>query len=216
MSDDAWKILLRSALACLDTLAESLPETRHPPWSLGGGTVLMLRYAHRLSRDIDIFLSDPQFLTFLSPRLNDHVADLCDAHDEQSSFLKLRLEHGEIDFITAPILTRPGWDWWTFEGRRISRETPVEIAAKKVFYRTVEFKARDVFDLAFVLEREPLAAEQLNALLLARKEALQARLGLLKTAFPALIREQITALPAGKPMLDRAWEVVARWCERDG
>ena len=41
-----------------------------PPWTFGGGTVLMLNYAHRLSRDIDIFLGDPQYLGFLSPRLN--------------------------------------------------------------------------------------------------------------------------------------------------
>lgn len=41
-------------------------------------------------------------------------------------------------------------------------------------------------------------------------------LALLKADYPALIREQITVLPAGKPMLDRAWEVVAQWCEGNG
>lgn len=212
MSDDAWKTLLRNALACMD----ALPQTPRPPWILGGGTVLMLHYAHRQSRDIDIFLSDPQLLTFLSPRLNKHVAALCDGYDEQSSFLKLRLEHGEIDFITAPTLTEPCWEPWSFEGRPVRRETPVEIAAKKVFYRAVEFKARDVFDLAFVIEQETRAVEHNRKVLLARKEALLARLALLKADYPTLIREQITVLPAGKPMLDRAWEVVARWCEGNG
>jgi len=43
-------------------------------WTSGGGTVLTLRHRHRPSRDIDLFLNDPQVLSFLSPRLNDSVA----------------------------------------------------------------------------------------------------------------------------------------------
>ena len=31
-------------------------------WTFGGGTVLMRRYRHRLSKDIDIFLPDPRYL----------------------------------------------------------------------------------------------------------------------------------------------------------
>ena len=36
-----------------------------PAWTLGGGTALMLRHDHRLSRDIDVFLRDPQYLPAL-------------------------------------------------------------------------------------------------------------------------------------------------------
>ena len=35
-------------------------------WALGGGTVLMLHYRHRTSRDVDVFLKDPQLLTYLT------------------------------------------------------------------------------------------------------------------------------------------------------
>lgn len=31
-------------------------------WSFGGGTALMRKYRHRLSKDIDIFARDPQLL----------------------------------------------------------------------------------------------------------------------------------------------------------
>ncbi len=31
------------------------------PWTLGGGTVLAVRHDHRASKDIDIFLRDPQY-----------------------------------------------------------------------------------------------------------------------------------------------------------
>jgi hypothetical protein len=39
-----------------------------PFWTFGGGTVLMLRYRHRRSKDIDIFVPDPQHLGYVSPR----------------------------------------------------------------------------------------------------------------------------------------------------
>jgi len=42
--------------------------TSDPFWTFGGGTVLMLRYQHRLSKDIDIFVPDPQYLGFVTPR----------------------------------------------------------------------------------------------------------------------------------------------------
>jgi hypothetical protein len=78
-----WRVLLDRALACLDGLpAQGLPV---PPWTFGGGTVLMLRYEHRLSRDVDIFLRDAQALTALSPRLNRQSAELSDDYVESCS-----------------------------------------------------------------------------------------------------------------------------------
>lgn len=40
-------------------------------WTFGGGTALMLQIGHRESHDVDIFLSDPQFLPFLDPQKHD-------------------------------------------------------------------------------------------------------------------------------------------------
>jgi hypothetical protein len=37
-----------------------------PEWVLGGGTALMILADHRLSRDIDAFIDDPQYLALLS------------------------------------------------------------------------------------------------------------------------------------------------------
>jgi hypothetical protein len=42
-----------------------------PDWVLGGGTALMLHANHRLSRDIDAFIDDPQYLALLSPETTD-------------------------------------------------------------------------------------------------------------------------------------------------
>ena len=43
-------------------------------WTFGGGTVLMRRFRHRFSQDVDIFVPDPQYLGYLDPELNDAVA----------------------------------------------------------------------------------------------------------------------------------------------
>ncbi len=42
-----------------------------PDWVLGGGTALMILADHRLSRDIDVFIDDPQYLALLSPETTD-------------------------------------------------------------------------------------------------------------------------------------------------
>lgn len=63
-----WEILLKHAFAIIDDL-EKHGGIKNPFWTFGGGTVLMLRHAHRQSKDIDIFVPDPQYLGFVTPRL---------------------------------------------------------------------------------------------------------------------------------------------------
>ncbi len=63
-----WETLFRRALVLIDSAMASGAVLRH--WSFGGGTVLMRRHRHRFSKDIDIFVPDPQCLPYLSPRLN--------------------------------------------------------------------------------------------------------------------------------------------------
>ena len=36
----------------------------------------MFRYCHRVSKDIDIFVPDPQYLGFVPPRVSDTAAEL--------------------------------------------------------------------------------------------------------------------------------------------
>jgi len=64
-----WRALLTQALLLIDEL--SVRGLTDPFWTLGGGTVLMFRYRHRRSKDIDIFVPDPQYLGHVTPRLSD-------------------------------------------------------------------------------------------------------------------------------------------------
>jgi hypothetical protein len=63
----------------------------------------MFRYGHRLSKDIDIFVPDPQYLGYVTPRLSDRAASLTEEYTEMpGSFVKLQFEEGEIDVVAAP------------------------------------------------------------------------------------------------------------------
>jgi hypothetical protein len=127
-----------------------------PDWILGGGTALMIWADHRLSRDIDAFIDDPQYLPLLSPRLSGEQVWDCQAYDESAHYLKLRYPEGEIDFIVAsavtdiPAETRviPAGDG--IPEHRIRIEHPVEIALKKLRYRGDALKIRDAFDICVV------------------------------------------------------------------
>lgn len=157
-----WRPLFKRALAILDE-AERVGGSL--TWSFGDGTVLMLRHRHRYSHDIDIFVPDPQWLGCLSPRLNTVAESLAANYVEGAEFLKLSFAKGEIDFVAAGSLTpKPFLRERHFE-RDINVETSAEIVGKKLWFRAESFKARDLYDLATVIERDPGALREIGPLL---------------------------------------------------
>jgi Nucleotidyl transferase AbiEii toxin, Type IV TA system len=180
------------------------------------GTALMLLYGHRQSRGIDLFLHDPQYLTALSPRLNDHTEALTGRYVEQSNFLKLIFDGGEVDFIVAPSLTADPYRIKTVLGTETKVETPVEIVAKKAFYRPEEFSLRDVFDFAFVLDQDPRAIRDNLEVLTAKSDVLSLRLERLQALGPFAVqaRAALDLLPRGVPYLESAMEKVMEFLER--
>jgi hypothetical protein len=169
-----WETLLSHALDILDAAERS--GQRLGEWSLGGGTALMRRYHHRISKDVDIFVLDPQWLGYLTPRLNPVAEDKTGEYVEQAGFLKLYFPQGELDFIVATPLTPSPWESETILGRRIRVESPAETVAKKLEHRGSELKARDLFDIATVIEREPECLAVLAPILEARRAAVLQRL----------------------------------------
>ena len=137
-----------------------------PDWVLGGGTALMIHADHRLSRDIDAFIDDPQYLALLSPETTDVWK--CSAWDRAANFLKLKYREGEIDFIvTAPISSLPPIEKQvdlTEIGKgskpTIQLDRPTEIALKKLHYRATMLKPRDIFDISVI---EAIDGDQLIA-----------------------------------------------------
>lgn len=169
-----WETLFRRALELIDSVARS--GAVFEPWSFGGGTVLMRRYRHRFSRDIDIFVPDPQYLGYVTPRLNDTAESMTADYVEQGNFLKLQFPEGEIDFIASAPLTAAPTVVERLFGREVRVETATEIIAKKLWHRGNEFKARDMFDLALVAEKEPGALDEIRPVLRDRKEVVLAHI----------------------------------------
>jgi predicted nucleotidyltransferase component of viral defense system len=169
-----WETLFKRALALIDSVTAS--GVSFEPWSFGGGTVLMRRHRHRLSKDIDIFVPDPQYLGYMSPRLNELAESMTGDYVEEHSSLKLLFPEGEIDFIASAPLTSNPTAVETLFDREINVETSTEIIAKKLWHRGSQFKARDMFDLALVAEKEPKALVEIRPVLRDRRDVVLARI----------------------------------------
>jgi len=170
-----------------------------PGWVLGGGTALMIHSGHRQSKDIDAFIDDPQYLSFLSPRLGGEGVWDCRAYDEAANYLKLIYPEGQIDFIVASPISRlpterkvvdPG-QFRQSPSLTIEIEHPVEIALKKLNYRGASLKVRDMFDIVVVDHLFPeLLGEQLGHVS-HTKAAIEIRLSDVRDAY---IREELAEL----------------------
>ena len=148
----AWRSLFPKALSLMDHLESKVEGIQ---WTFGGGTVLMLRIAHRMSKDIDLFVPDPQALGFVNPRLSDAAERVSTDYEESAEFIKLLLDEGEIDIVAGGLLTSQPWDLVKVDGREIKVETCAEIIAKKMWHRGDRAKARDLYDLCAVADAEP-------------------------------------------------------------
>ncbi len=177
MADDRlkiWETLFQRALVLIDSVGKA--GITLADWSFGGGTVLMRRYRHRFSKDIDIFISSPQYLNYLSPHLNDTAEEMTGDYTLQAEYLKLQFPEGEIDFVVSAPLTENPTAAEKIFGREVLVETSVEIVAKKVWHRGERFRARDIFDLALIAEKEPAALKSIAPILRDRKDAIMARM----------------------------------------
>jgi hypothetical protein len=198
---ESWKPILSSAVAILDDLDRR--GFGSPDLTLDGGTVLMLRLGHRLSKDIDLFLTDVRWLALLTPRLNDFSASLTGDYVEQSNSVKLVLAVGDIDFIAAAPVTRVGaTEILNHQGRGFQLEATEEILAKKLLYRAEQLKPRDVFDLVAAAEADRDTA--LRAVLSAatKRPVLERRLAYLARQSLEELSRDIWPLAGFAPIVD--------------
>lgn len=165
-------------------------QIRQEMWTMGGGTVLMFYFMHRASKDVDIFLSDVQLLTRLTPRLNDMIDEAVQDYDEQSNFVKLRLSYGEIDYIVAPNLTGLEPQPVKMSNTTVYIDAPEEILIKKMFYRAESLKVRDIVDMAAGVKHVPDSMQKLSSRILRNKiDVILKRLEFLKTGYEASLKE---------------------------
>ena len=206
-----WRVLAAAAAAMIADAESKAGVTMAP--LLGGGTRLMLALNHRISDDIDLFIRDPQWIGFLSPRLNDRFEGIIKGYEEDATYLKLRMDDGEIDFIVGmsllglPAETSPDTDFLL--------EPVAEVLAKKLFYRGYNLAPRDLFDWWSIGAQAPSAIDNnaMATLLASKFDGIETVLPLLADTKSADVWELIRAL--GKPEIRVAitWaqSEVARW-----
>jgi hypothetical protein len=138
----SWRELEQLALLLIADAQQHAKSVFEP--KLGGGTRLMLALNHRISHDIDLFIRDPQWIGYLTPRLNDRFETHLKMYSENAASLKLEYAVGEIDFIVGmSLLDLP--DEHSDETSFIL-EPIAEVLAKKLFYRGWALTPRDLFD----------------------------------------------------------------------
>jgi len=111
----------------------------------------MLQIDHRESHDIDIFLEDPQLLSYLDPQKRDFKFEVepTDHRGDGIGSLKLVFKDiGEIDFIVDQARTADPTLEADIDGAPILIETVHEIIAKKIIHRGPNIAPRDIFDIA--------------------------------------------------------------------
>ncbi|MEQ1954387.1 nucleotidyl transferase AbiEii/AbiGii toxin family protein [Mesorhizobium sp. CN2-181] len=185
---EPWRTLIGIAIERLEGIG--LDRTQ---WIWGGGTVLMLRYHHRLSRDVDIFINDVQYLSYLSPRLNEAGSDNILGYSEQANHLRLEYPQGEIDFLTvAPVFPHIMPEMRRLEGVEdfVQLMPDKEILAQKLHYRAAGFTGRDLYDFAAVTQANSalLGDVDLHKIAVERRDALEVSL---QSADCALGYEQV-------------------------
>lgn len=180
-----WQKLLARAAEILDGVGIPPEE-----WTFGGGTALAYWLQHRLSRDVDIFLTDAQYLLLVTPRLNSNAARGMVDYEESSVSVKIVFPQGDVDFIVAPRLTEEPFRPEDIGGRKVLVELPVEIVLKKLFYRAEGLKVRDLVDIAAALESAwgDELVEVGSRMLARRIEVLEQRLGRLTPVYAAEVK----------------------------
>lgn len=192
-----------------------------PAWSFGGGTALALDLGHRVSYDIDAFLDSASAIGRLVPTVNETTRTICwnemtGRPDYQWLDHGLKLivrDFGEISFLaTAPLVDDPAFGF-DFEGREVLKERPAEIVAKKILYRGARFKARDIFDLAAVLEQAPEELVHAGTCPHLTSEVLdrvRVRIEMLHDRLPLVMAEEVNPTEEGRRLMSNAADLALR------
>lgn len=208
----SWTQALESAWRIFDDLEDT--GFGAPAFSLDGGTVLMFEFQHRLSKDIAFFGHDAQWLSLISPRLNETAAAIAANYVEQANTVKIVMPHGDIDFIVSadvlhPVARQPA----TLLGREIEIDPPAEILAKKLMYRASAFKPRDVYDLSAAIDLTPAAAQVAVDATRTQHDLLLRRLSHLRALDPAELTRDIVPYDGPLRHADRMIDKVIAFIE---
>lgn len=134
----------------------------------GGGTALAIYYfQHRRSFDIDLFVTDPQVMGYLSPKhwIEDSKNFNPIQYIDQPSHIRV-LSRNKIkvdifiagDFINGAFVDKSR----SLFANDIYVESIEDIIAKKIIYRRKDNKTRDIVDISVALSKNPKILKELH------------------------------------------------------
>jgi hypothetical protein len=191
-----WMRLFRIARGLIQQVNSEKTIIDH--WTFGGGTAMMLQIDHRESRDVDIFLPDPQLLQFLDPQKRDFQFEIKPDGYRGDGARSLRFAFnnlGEIDFIAARALTPSSTTQTDIDGQPVLLETVAEIIIKKIYHRDSSIQPRDIFDIAAAAEQD---ADMLINELRNYRTHVSKTLSTLDKLNPQFVHDAIAQLPIRK------------------
>ena len=136
-----------------------LPNSDNSQIRFGGGTALAIYYfQHRLSFDIDLFVTDVQLMNYLSPKhwLEETNAFNSGAYIDLANHIRVlhRENNIKIDVLVAQDFTGNCLvdDSKELFSESIYVESVEDIIAKKIVYRRNDNLTRDIIDIAIAIE----------------------------------------------------------------
>ena len=150
---------------------------------LGGGTALAARWNHRHSTDVDLFVEPDPYRHFHWNTGGPFTLDLTAAAPvdrlviaDDGAYISFHGRAGHVSVAPARGLPLDPRSPDTVPGTKLPFETTAEILAKKIHFRMArekELLARDLYDIAFARQRDPVALQTaLDALSTDRLERL--------------------------------------------
>ncbi len=148
------------------------------PCTFGGGTALSAYYwQHRFSTDIDMFIhteGNEKPLALIRPLLRgNEIKKQLNAIGYDNSlkesgisfpghYLEISINsHEKIQFFESRGYTSKPYSLSTVLGQTILIESVDEIIAKKIFYRADKANARDIFDIALAIHKDPMSIKRI-------------------------------------------------------
>lgn len=136
-----------------------LPNGDNSQIRFGGGTALAIYYfQHRLSFDIDLFVTDAQLINYLSPKhwIEEATAFNSDSYMDIANHIRVlyRQNNIKVDILVAQDFTGKCLvdDSKELFNDVVYVESIEDIIAKKIVYRRKDNLTRDIIDIAIAIE----------------------------------------------------------------
>jgi len=139
--------------------------------ALGGGTALSAYYwEHRYSTDIDMFVHQREdvAMRFRPTQWSAHFLSELEAvgysgnYKGNPAYAEITIEQDfKIQYFSVKDRTENAYTKVTLWDMEILIESVEEIIAKKIFYRSHKGNARDLFDIALAIHKDPVVLNKL-------------------------------------------------------